>query len=75
MKKTLELLIVMSSTTCALSIATFICLPFLGLDFETMKVFVMAFLAGLIGLVVSFQLSALISFLPDNFDSKKKIKK
>lgn len=65
----------MSSTTCVLSIATFIYLPFLGFDFETMKVFVMAFLAGLIGLVVSFQLLALISFLPDNFDSKKKIKK
>jgi small-conductance mechanosensitive channel len=72
MKKTLELLILMSSTICALSIAVFICLPFFDFDFETMKVFVMAFLGGLIGLVVSFQLSALISFLPDNFDSKKK---
>lgn len=75
MKKTLELLIVMSSTTCGLSIAAFICLPFLGFDFETMRVLVMAFLGGLLGLVVSFQLNALISSLPDSFDSNKKSKK
>ncbi|MEM1457029.1 hypothetical protein AAHB45_09050 [Pediococcus pentosaceus] len=84
MKNTLELLIVMSSTICALicalSIAALICSPFLDFDFKTMQVLVMAFSGGLLGLVVSFQLTTVISSLPDNFDSKnfeknKKIKK